>query len=93
VYDALAAGSIPIYLGARDIDNYVPPHSIINVVDFANVTALANHIKKVTNSTELRMEYYKWKENAKIDPYTFCKLCLEDTRGIECRALDSAVWI
>lgn len=61
----------PIYLGARDIEYYVPPHSIINVQDFENVKALVKHLKMVVNSTDVRMEYYKWKEMVVNDNEAF----------------------
>ncbi|RUS12509.1 hypothetical protein BC937DRAFT_87697 [Endogone sp. FLAS-F59071] len=93
VYDALAAGSIPIYLGARDIEYYVPPRSIINVQNFENVKALVEYLKEVVNSTDIRMEYYKWKEMVVNDNGTFCSRCLEDSKGIECSVLDYATWL
>src|SRR6185369_6834895 len=34
VYDALLVDAIPIYMGAPDIDNYVPPGSVIKVTDY-----------------------------------------------------------
>ncbi|CAG8490672.1 11053_t:CDS:2, partial [Scutellospora calospora] len=34
VYDSLKSHTIPIYMGASDIDDFVPPNSIIKVTDF-----------------------------------------------------------
>ena len=51
VYDALHAGSVPLYLGAPNILEFVPPNSVINVLDFVDertgevdVDALAGYV-------------------------------------------------
>jgi Glycosyltransferase family 10 (fucosyltransferase) C-term len=35
IWGALAAGTLPVYWGAPNIKDHVPPHSIIVVDDFA----------------------------------------------------------
>ena len=44
VYDGLSAGTIPVYWGAPDVDEYVPEGSII-VWDGDNATALAEQLR------------------------------------------------
>ncbi|CAG8809124.1 20698_t:CDS:2, partial [Cetraspora pellucida] len=63
VYDSFLGDSIPIYMGAPDIDNYVPPHSIIKVSDFKNVEDLAKHIYMVANNQTLYESYFEWKKD------------------------------
>ncbi|CAG8756410.1 11462_t:CDS:2, partial [Racocetra fulgida] len=46
VYDSFLSDSIPIYMGAPDIDDYVPSNSVIKVTDFENVEDLAKYIYK-----------------------------------------------
>lgn len=36
IFDALAAGSIPVYLGAPDIESFVPREAFIDIQDFAS---------------------------------------------------------
>jgi len=34
LYDALFAGTVPVYKGAPNVENFVPPHALIKVDDF-----------------------------------------------------------
>jgi hypothetical protein len=62
VYQALAAGVVPIYMGAPNIREYVPDHSIINVADFDfNTTLLAEYLKKCMNNQTLYESYHAWR--------------------------------
>eukprot|EP00455_Lapot_gusevi_P040261 TRINITY_DN4547_c0_g1_i4.p1 TRINITY_DN4547_c0_g1~~TRINITY_DN4547_c0_g1_i4.p1 ORF type:complete len:475 (-),score=20.39 TRINITY_DN4547_c0_g1_i4:27-1451(-) len=66
VYMAFEAGVIPIYMGASNIDEFIPDkNSIIRVSDFESALDLANHLKRVASNKELYQSYFKWKDNAK----------------------------
>ncbi|GMI00224.1 hypothetical protein TrST_g8621 [Triparma strigata] len=61
VYLALAAGTVPIYLGAPNINEFVPAGSIINVADFDSVEALAQHLKDSMDDDILYNTYHAWR--------------------------------
>ncbi|CAG8658937.1 13504_t:CDS:2, partial [Gigaspora rosea] len=91
VYDPLLIDAIPIYMGATDIDDYVPPHSIIKVTDFKNVEDLANYINEVANNQTLYDSYFEWKKDKTYK--SFCKICRQSEESIFCRFLERAVWV
>merc|ERR1719282_1849481 len=47
VYHGLLSGSIPVYVGAKTIDGFVPKGSIIKASDFSSSSALASYLKQV----------------------------------------------
>ena len=51
IYDVLQAGSIPIYLGASNIDQYVPKECYINKNDFKTYEDLYSFLKKMDDRT------------------------------------------
>jgi hypothetical protein len=55
------AGAVPVYFGAPNVKDHVPPHSIISVSDFASTKDLAMYLQKVANDKELYQEYQKWR--------------------------------
>eukprot|EP01132_Coremiostelium_polycephalum_P006741 gene6741-8358_t len=61
LWEPLSAGSIPIYLGAPDINDYIPtPESIINIRDFNSIEQLASYIEQVYQNETLRLKHLKW---------------------------------
>jgi hypothetical protein len=44
VWEALYAGVIPVYYGAANIKDHVPPNSIISAADYGQKAAAAEHI-------------------------------------------------
>eukprot|EP00934_Nitzschia_sp_Nitz4_P000854 Nitzschia sp. Nitz4//scaffold151_size53849//13729//14910//NITZ4_006716-RA/size53849-processed-gene-0.56-mRNA-1//1//CDS//3329537123//854//frame0 len=61
VYQALASGVVPVYLGAPNIDLYVPDNSIINAGLFNSTKALAEHLKQVMQNETLFNSYQAWR--------------------------------
>eukprot|EP01068_Selenidium_serpulae_P017116 Selendium_serpulae@DN6350_c0_g1_i6.p1 len=62
VYDALQAGVIPVYLGAPNVDEYLPcKNCIIKVADFETREDLKNHLKEVLSNDTLLMSYQEWR--------------------------------
>lgn len=57
----LQSRSVPIYFGAPDVENYMPPHSFIHVRDFKTLDELVDYVKKVHNDPVLYMEYFAWR--------------------------------
>ena len=62
VYEALASGVLPVYMGAPNIQEYVPDNSIINFADFDfNTTRLAWHLQECMRNESLYYSYHAWR--------------------------------
>lgn len=62
VYDALRAGSVPIYFGAPDIERFIPhPDAIIQANKFASPAELANYLKFKSQPGEYE-KFFEWKK-------------------------------
>ena len=61
-YEPLMAGSVPIYLGAPNIEELVPgDNCYINVNDFESPKQLANYLKECFENQDEYMKYHKWR--------------------------------
>ena len=61
-FQPLAAGSIPVYMGAPNAREFVPNASgYIFVDDFDSPAALAAHLDRVSRSRELYLQYHAWR--------------------------------
>jgi len=60
IFDCFYSGTIPIYLGAPDIENYIPKDCFINKRDFKNYEELKNFLKSLTES-----EIQRYRENGR----------------------------
>ncbi|MDI6742386.1 MAG: glycosyltransferase family 10 [Smithella sp.] len=61
-YDPLIAGSVPIYLGAPNIEDFTPgDHCYINVVDWDSPESLARYIMAVSQDEKLYQSYFQWR--------------------------------
>ncbi len=85
-YDPLRAGSIPVYLGAPNVERFAPARgSYINTADFPDPRRLALHLKSIAADPEEMDRYYSWKhapfseDFQKLIPLAersvFCRLC------------------
>ena len=62
VYQALASGTLPVYMGAPNIKEFVPDDSIIDVADFDfNTTKLAKHLRACMENQTLYESYHAWR--------------------------------
>eukprot|EP01112_Ceratiomyxa_fruticulosa_P021224 TRINITY_DN73_c0_g4_i1.p1 TRINITY_DN73_c0_g4~~TRINITY_DN73_c0_g4_i1.p1 ORF type:complete len:629 (-),score=106.10 TRINITY_DN73_c0_g4_i1:63-1949(-) len=85
--NAFRAGAVPVYMGAPNIDSFLPgPHSIIKVDDFESPQHLAEYLNSITD--EEYNEYFAWKKNGlstnfkrKFEQCIFygaeCRLCMQ----------------
>ncbi|CAB9528471.1 Glycoprotein 3-alpha-L-fucosyltransferase A [Seminavis robusta] len=56
-------GALPVYMGAPNIEEHVPPHSIINGRDFANnAHALWEYLLQVARNRTLYESYHAWRD-------------------------------
>jgi alpha-1,4-fucosyltransferase len=85
LYYALDAGSIPIYFGAPNVLDFVPPNSIIEGYKYSSIQELAKYVKKLAADPVLYAEYHAWRRCGVMGTYgrtravsldTFpCRLC------------------
>ena len=50
IFDALAAGSIPIYLGAPDIESFVPREAFIDLREFPSPSSLKDYLDNLSEA-------------------------------------------
>jgi len=64
LFDPLLVGSVPIYLGAPNVEDFAPgDRCIINAIDFATPRALAEHLIALSQDDCAYLSYFEWKEN------------------------------
>lgn len=72
-YDPLVAGSVPVYLGAPNVDEFAPgEHCYINTADFSGPKELADYLLELQHDKAAYAAYLGWKEKP-FRPY-FVKL-------------------
>eukprot|EP01119_Soliformovum_irregulare_P020012 TRINITY_DN6433_c0_g1_i1.p1 TRINITY_DN6433_c0_g1~~TRINITY_DN6433_c0_g1_i1.p1 ORF type:complete len:180 (-),score=40.10 TRINITY_DN6433_c0_g1_i1:19-558(-) len=69
MYQGLLSGTIPVYLGAPNVEKFLPTYkskmkSIIDASDFATSRDLAQFLLQVANNETLYNEYLKWKDTS-----------------------------
>eukprot|EP00904_Undaria_pinnatifida_P003174 jgi/Undpi1/12858/HiC_scaffold_7.g02525.m1 len=64
VYNGLQAGTLPIYWGAKNIDDYVPKGSVVKTSDFSSPEALAKHLKFLSEDRDAYEAYFAWRDDA-----------------------------
>ncbi|KAG0575533.1 hypothetical protein KC19_5G010500 [Ceratodon purpureus] len=69
LYYALDAGSVPIYFGAPNVLDFVPPNSIIEGYKFSSMRKLADYVKKVAADPVLYAEFHAWRRCGVMGPY------------------------
>ena len=55
IIDCLVAGTIPIYIGAPDIDDFVPPEAFVDMRKFKSWTDLDDYINAITEQQAVEM--------------------------------------
>ena len=85
LWGALESGSLPVYLGAKNIKERVPANSIIVAEDFDSPKDLAEYLIRLTNDKTLYESYHTWRyqpiDTAFADQYEFtnthstCRIC------------------
>lgn len=70
-FQPLAAGSIPVYLGAPNINDFAPGNNcFINVKDFCCAESLANYIKGLYEDDKSYDKYFEWKNESFTPSFT-----------------------
>ncbi|CAG7904406.1 unnamed protein product [Brassica rapa] len=90
LFYALDAGSVPIYFGAPNVQDFVPPHSVIDGSKFGSMKELAAYVKRVGDDPVAYSEYHAWRRCGVVGNYGRtravsldtlpCRLCEEVSR-------------
>lgn len=99
LFYALDAGAVPIYFGAPNVWEFVPPNSIIDGSKFSSLEELASYVKALANDPVAYSEYHAWRRCGVLGNYGKtraasldtlpCRLCevVSRTGGRNARAL------
>ncbi len=63
IYDPLIAGTVPIYLGAPNVDEFVPVNSYINASAFSSPADLASYLHHLIETPQAYEAYFAWRAN------------------------------
>jgi len=85
LWETLQAGVVPVYYGAPNVEEHVPPNSIINANAFETSQDLAQYLIKVANDKALYESYHAWRSkplpSSFVNKYKFtevhstCRTC------------------
>jgi hypothetical protein len=67
VYDPLLAGAVPIYMGAPNIADFVPRHSIIDTRWFSGPAELAAYLRVLISDPQQYVAYHAWRNETAAD--------------------------
>ena len=73
MFSAFLARSVPVYLGAPDITDFVPADTFINMADFSSYDALVARLQEISENGELegyRERGAKFLESPEFEPFT-----------------------
>ncbi|XP_064602703.1 4-galactosyl-N-acetylglucosaminide 3-alpha-L-fucosyltransferase FUT6-like [Liolophura sinensis] len=79
--------SVPIVMGGAGPEDYklvAPPHSYINVVDFASPQKLAEYLQLLDKNQTMYEQYFHWRRhygNRRKRDYTWCSMCADLHNG------------
>lgn len=85
VYEPLLLGTIPVYLGAPNVGNFLPAaHSVIIATDFKSVRSLAKYLQCVAGNASLFAYYSNWRDRPRLPTFDtlqrqytpLCQACL-----------------
>jgi Glycosyltransferase family 10 (fucosyltransferase) C-term/Fucosyltransferase, N-terminal len=63
IYDPLIAGTVPVYLGAPNVDEFVPANSYINASAFSGPADLASYLRYLIETPQAYEAYFAWRAN------------------------------
>ena len=57
IFDCFYAGTVPVYMGAPDIDKYIPANTFVDMRNFQSYNEMLNYVKSITdeNWEEMRL--------------------------------------
>lgn len=87
LFYALDSGSVPIYFGAPNVWDFVPPHSIIDGTKFSSLEELASYVKALANDPVAYAEYHGWRRCGVFANYVKTRALSLDT--LPCRLCEA----
>ena len=67
---------VPVVMGGADYKRHLPPHSFIDVREFASAKHLADYLLMLSNNDALYRQYFEWKRRYRIGTYGhYCQMC------------------
>lgn len=87
LFYALDSGSVPIYFGAPNVWDFVPPYSIIDGSKFSSLEELASYIKRLADDPVAYGEYHAWRRCRALGNYRRTRAASLDT--LPCRVCDA----
>ncbi|KAL8217772.1 hypothetical protein R6Q57_021145 [Mikania cordata] len=83
LFYALDSGAVPIYFGAPNVMDFVPPHSIIDGSKYKSMRELAEYVKALANDPIAYAEYHAWRRCGVLGNYGYTRAASLDT--LPCR--------
>ena len=93
IYDAFMAGTVPIYLGAPNVDEFVPENSYIDASAFVGASDLAAYLQHLIKTPQEYEAYFAWrskplsdslvKRMQSVEAPLFCRLLSVVRRRLE----------
>ncbi|XP_061343764.1 alpha-(1,4)-fucosyltransferase-like isoform X1 [Gastrolobium bilobum] len=87
LFYALDSGAVPIYFGAPNVMDFVPPYSIIDGRKFRSLKELATYVKAVANDPVAYAEYHAWRRCGVLGNYGKTRAMSLDT--LPCRLCEA----
>ncbi|CAA0840875.1 Alpha-(1-4)-fucosyltransferase [Striga hermonthica] len=87
LFYALDSGAVPIYFGAPNVWDFVPPHSIIDGTRFGSLDELASYVKSLANDPVAYAEYHAWRRCGVLGNYRETRAASLDT--LACRVCEA----
>ncbi|XP_054802664.1 alpha-(1,4)-fucosyltransferase-like [Prosopis cineraria] len=87
LFYALDSGAVPIYFGAPNVMDFIPPHSIIDGTKFRSLEELASYVKALANDPVAYAEYHAWRRCGVLGNYRKTRALSLDT--LPCRLCEA----
>lgn len=87
LFYALDSGAVPIYFGAPNVFDFIPPNSIIDGTNFSSLEALASYVKALANDPIAYAEYHAWRRCGVLGNYPKARAASLDT--LPCRLCEA----
>ena len=69
-FDPLLAGTVPVYRGAPNVDQFAPgKRSFIDASDFSGAAELAIYLKELARDDEAYQQYFAWREEPLLSSF------------------------
>lgn len=90
LFYALDSGAVPIYFGAPNVWDFVPPNSIIDGSKFSSLEELASYVKALADDPVAYAEYHAWRRCGVLGNYGKARAVSLDT--LPCRLCEAISW-